>query len=147
MEWTAKRGQSRSKSSQQSPTAATPTSSHSLVPNAYDAATQGPAISAGGGDQPPKKNIPISLTCQGGPQLVIGNQPTAKEKEVEKEKDSGSSPIFTPHISSSPSPQITPIPSPHTTPPPSPHYNPILSGATPVLKPHGSPIQVVEIGD
>lgn len=72
VEWMAKKGRSRSKASQQSPVAASPTSSHSVVPSASDAATQGPAIPVGGGDQPPEKNIPISLTCQGGPLPVIG---------------------------------------------------------------------------
>jgi hypothetical protein len=116
VEWTAKRGRSKGKASQQSPTVATPTSSHSVTPNVSIAATQGPTIPVGGGDQPPEKNIPISLTCQGGSRPVIGAQSTAEEKEAEKEKDSGSTPIFIPHISSSPSPQITFVPSPHTTP-------------------------------
>jgi hypothetical protein len=52
-----------------------------------------------------------------------------------------------PHISSSLSLQITPIPSPHTTLLPSPHYSPAPSASAPILKTHGSPIQVVEIGD
>jgi len=104
-------------------------------------------MTIGGGDQPLKKNIPISLTCQGGSLPVIGTQSTTEEKETDKEKDSGSPPIFIPHISSSPSPQITPIPSPYTTPPPSPHHSPIPSEKAPILKSPGSPIQIVEIGD
>ena len=72
VEWTAKKGRSRSKSSQLSPAAATPTSSHSVAPSASIAVTQGPAIPAGGGDQPPEKNIPISPTWQGGSHPVIG---------------------------------------------------------------------------
>lgn len=140
VEWIAKKGKSRSKASQPSPTTATPTSSHSATPGVTIETTQGPAIPARGGDQPPKKNIPIVPTCQGSPFPIIGTQSATGEKETEELKDSAPTPTLLPHISSSPSPQITLVPSPHTTPLPSPHHSPAPSASAPMLKPPGSPV-------
>ena len=80
VEWTTKKGRSKSKTTQASPAAATPTSSQSATPSVATTTTQGPAQSAGGGDQPPEKNIPIAPTCQGDPLPVIGAQAETKEK-------------------------------------------------------------------
>lgn len=70
-----------------------------------------------------------------------------EKKKKEELKDSAPTPILLPHISSFPSPQITPVPCPHTTLLQSPHHNPARSASAPILKPLGSPVQVVEIGD
>jgi hypothetical protein len=116
VEWIAKKGRSRSKTAQASPATSTPSSSQSVTPSVTIKTTQGPAMPAGGGDQPPDKNIPIAPTCQGGPLQFIGTQSTTGEREAEELKDSSPAPTLLPHISSSSSPQITPVPSPHTTP-------------------------------
>ena len=80
VEWTAKKGWSKSNTTQDSPAATTPTSSQSITPSATTSATQEPAQSIGGGEKPPKKNVPIVPTCQGGSLLVIGAQAEIKKK-------------------------------------------------------------------
>ena len=74
VKWTAKKSQSKSKTTQASLAATTPTSSQSATPSIITIAAQGPAQSVGGGDQPLEKNISIAPTCQGGSLLVFGAQ-------------------------------------------------------------------------
>ena len=62
------------KTTQASPATATPTYFQSATPSVTTIATQGPAIPAGGGDQPMDRNIPITPTCQCCSLPIIGAQ-------------------------------------------------------------------------
>ena len=46
-----------------------------------------------------------------------------------------------------PSPHTTPVPSPHITPIPSPYHSLVPSASASFLRPSGSPIQIVDLGD
>lgn len=81
VEWTFKKGRSRRKASQSSPTNTNPTSSQGATPSVTITETQGPAMPMEGGDQPLDKNIPIAQNFQGGPLSVIGSQSTTREKK------------------------------------------------------------------
>ena len=97
VEWTAKKGRSKGKTTQASPATATPASSQSATPSAPITTAQGPTQSAGGGDQPPEKNVPIVPTFQRGLLQVIGAQAKAKEKRAEEPKDRACTPISPTH--------------------------------------------------
>ena len=115
-------------------------SSQSATLSATTSATQMLAKFARGGDQPPEKNVPIAPTCQGGSLPIIGSQAKTEEKGTEEPKDGATAPI-------SPSHATIPPPSPHATPISSTHHSPTASTSDPFLKPVGSPIQIVDIGD
>ena len=66
---------------------------------------------------------------------------------MEESKDGATTLVPSPHSTPVPSPHTTPIPSPHATPIPSPHHSPIPSVSASLLKPSGSPIQIVDLGD
>lgn len=104
VEWIAKKGRSRGKGSQPSSTTGTPSSSQSSTPGVTIIDTQGLAMPIRGGDQPPKKNIPITPTCQDGSLPMIAIYSATGEKETKELKDSGPTLALLPHISSSPSP-------------------------------------------
>ena len=115
-------------------------SSQSATPSVPTIAAQGPAQFAGGGNQPPEKNVPIAPTCQGGSLPVIGAQVETEEKGAEEPKDGATAPISPSHTTLPPSPHVTPIPSSHIAPISSPLHSPTPSVSTPFLKPVGSPI-------
>lgn len=102
--------------------------------------TQGPALPVGGGDQPLDKHIPITLTFQGGPLIVIGTQASTGEKKIEQPKDGAPAPTLLPHTTPSPSPHTTLVPSPHVSPISCPHRSPIASMSASLLNPIHSPI-------
>ena len=49
--------------------------------------TQGPSQLAGGGDQPPDKNIPLDKTCQDGLTTMTRLEVEVKKKKIEEPKD------------------------------------------------------------
>ena len=86
------------------------------------AITQGPAQPAGGDDQPPDKNIPLTKTCQDGSPPMIGAQLEAKTN-VEDPKDSIFILVRSPHSSLVPATSAT------------------------LLLPSSPQVQVVDLGD
>ena len=102
--------------------------------------TQGPALPIGGGNQPLDRNIPITLTCQGGSLPVIRTQASTKQKKMEEPKNGGTPPVPSPHTTPAPSLHTTLVPSPHITLISSPYHSHIPSVSAPLLKSSGSPI-------
>ena len=71
VEWTAKKSQSKSTTTQASSVATTPISSQSATPSVITTTNQGPTQPARGDDQPLDKNVSITQTCQDGSLPVI----------------------------------------------------------------------------
>ncbi len=140
VEWTTKRSWIKGAANQASPVATMPTSSQSATAGMTIASTQGPAQLAGGGDQPPNKNVPIVKAYHDGSLLVIGTPTRVEEKKMEEPKDRMIASIPFPHVTLVPSPHVSPIYSPDTTPIPSPHHRPILPKSATFLQPSGSSI-------
>ena len=68
--------------------------------------TQGPPQPAGGGDQPPNKNIPLTKPCQDGSPPMVGAQSEVKKKG-EEQKDSVATLVPSPTSSLVPSTSAT----------------------------------------
>ena len=81
----------------------------------------------------------MTQTCHDGSLLVIGTQNGAEEKKMEEPKDSATTPV--------PSPHTTIVPSSHATLVSSPHHSPVPLVSASLLKPSGSPIHIVDLGD
>ena len=80
VEWTSKKSRSRGMPTQTSSLAEASSSSQGATAYVMPSTTQGPTQPAGGGDQPPERNILLDKTCHDGSQPIIGTQIEEKKE-------------------------------------------------------------------